>query len=100
MHNQGGGDRDWTPVQGRLPTHSHLSELEISLAEGGSSTKKEQSALTVVLQLVISGLTGLILIVLSAVNLLYQGRLLPLSLRPVLRTAATYVMARAWSSGS
>ena len=68
MHNQGGGDRDWTPVQGRLPTHSHLSELEISLAEGGSSTKKEQSALTVVLQLVISGLASVILIVLGTIN--------------------------------
>ena len=39
--------------------------------------QKEQSALTVVLKLAISGLTGLTLIVLSAVNLPYQGRLVP-----------------------
>ena len=59
-----------------------------------------QSALTVVLKLVIGGLTSIILIVLSTVNLQFQGRFVPASLRPALRIVAAYVMATVWSSCS
>ena len=55
--------------------------------------ERAQSFLTVVFKLVISSLTSIILVVLGTVNLQFQGWFVPISLRPVLRTAATYVMA-------
>ena len=59
-----------------------------------------QSALTVILKLVIRGLTSIILIVLTTVNLQFQGQFIPISLRPVLGIVAAYVMATVWSSCS
>ena len=56
-----------------------------------------QSALTIILKLVIGGLTSIILIVLSTVNLQFQGWSVSISLRPILGTSATFVMARDWS---
>ena len=44
------------------------------------------------------GLTSVILSVFSTVNLQFQGRCFPISLRPTLRTVAAYVMATVWSS--
>ena len=64
----------------------------------GLHAETAQSALTVVLKLVISGLTSVILIVLSTVSLQFQGQFVPVSLRPILRAVASYVMATAWSS--
>ena len=53
-----------------------------------------RSALTVILKLVIGGLTSITVIVLSAVNLQLLGWFVPISLRPVLRVvAASYVLA-------
>jgi len=52
-----------------------------------------QSALTVILKLVIGGLTSVIFIVLGTVNLHFQGWFVSISLRPVLGTAAAFVMA-------
>ena len=43
-------------------------------------------------RLIISGLTSIILIVLGTVNLHFQGRFISISLRPVLRIVAVYVM--------
>ena len=45
-------------------------------------------------------MTSIILIVLSTVSLQFQGWFVPISLRPVLRIVAAYVMATAWSSCS
>ena len=59
-----------------------------------------QSALTVILTLVFGGLISVILIVLSTINLQLQGQFVPISLSPVLRIVAAYVMATAWSSCS
>ena len=59
-----------------------------------------QSALMVILKLVIGGLTSVILIVLGTVNLQFQGWFVSISLRPVLGIAAAYVMATVWSSCS
>ena len=59
-----------------------------------------QSALTVVLKLVISGLIGVILIVLSMVNRQFQGWFVPISLRPPFTLLAAYVMATVWLSCS
>ena len=57
-----------------------------------------QSALIVILKLVIGCLTSVILIVLSTVSLQFQGQFVPISLRPVFGIVATYVLAAAWSS--
>ena len=70
--------------------------------DGGKGLRAEtaQSALTVILKLVIGGLTSVILIVLSTVSLQFQGQFVPISSRAVLRIVATYVMATVWSSCS
>ena len=57
-----------------------------------------QSALTIILKLVIGGLTSVILIVSSTVSLQFLGWFVPISLRPVLGIVAAYVMATVWSS--
>ena len=62
--------------------------------------QKPQSALIVIFKLVISGLTSVILIVLGTVNLQFQGPFVLISLRPVLRIVAAYVMSTVWSSYS
>ena len=58
--------------------------------------ERTQSSLTVVFKLVISGLTRIILVVLGTVNLQFQGRFVPISLRLVLGIVAAHVMV--WSS--
>ena len=66
----------------------------------GLHAETAQSALTVILKLVIGSLASVILIVLGTVNLQFQGRFVPISLRPVLRIVAAYVLAKVWSSCS
>ena len=66
----------------------------------GLHAETAQLALTVILKLVISGQTSIILIVLSMVNLQFQGQFVPISLRPVLGIVAAYVMATGRSSCS
>ena len=56
----------------------------------GLHTETAQSALTVILNLVISGLTSVILIIWGTVNLQLRGQFVPVSVRPVLRTVAVY----------
>ena len=56
--------------------------------------------LTVLLKLVISGLTSSILIVLGAVNPQFQDQFVSVPLRPVLGTVAAYIMATVCSSCS
>ena len=56
--------------------------------ERGLHAERAQSALTVILRLVICGLTSVIVIVLSTANLQFWGQCVPTSLRPVLRTVA------------
>ena len=59
-----------------------------------------QSALTAVFRLITDGLTSVILVVLGTVNLQFQGWLVSISLRLVLRIVAVYVMTTAWPSCS
>ena len=66
----------------------------------GLHAETAQSVLTVFLKMVIRGLISIILIVLSTVNLQFQGWFVPISLGPVLRTVAPYVMAKVWLSCS
>ena len=58
------------------------------------------SALTVICKVVIDGVTSVILLFLRTVHLYFQGPCVPVSLRPTLRTAATYVMGTGWSPWS
>ena len=62
--------------------------------------QKQQSSMTVIFKLVISGLTSVILIVLGTINLQFQGPFVPISLWPVLGTAAAHVLGTVWSSCS
>ena len=62
--------------------------------------QKQHSQLTVILQWIICGLTSVIVIVSSTVNLQFHGRFVSISLRSVLRIVAAYVMATVWSSCS
>ena len=59
-----------------------------------------QSALTVILKLVISVLSNVILVVLDTVSLQFQGQFVPVSLWPVLGTVAAHVLGAIWSSSS
>ena len=56
----------------------------------GLQAETAQSVLIVLLKLVISGLTSVVLI---AINLQFQGRFVPISLRPIFGIVAAYVMA-------
>ena len=66
----------------------------------GLHVETVQSALTAILKSVIGGLTSILLIVLSTVNLQFKGQFVPISLRPVLGIVAAYVMATVCSSCS
>ena len=54
----------------------------------GATCRTAQSALTVILRLISSGLTSIILLVLGTVNLQLQGWFISVSLRPILGIAA------------
>ena len=90
----------WTPVQ-RLTPYPDNQCLRASVdREREFQSETAQSALTVILKLIIGGLTSVISYVLSTNNLQSHGRFVPVSLRPVLRILAAYVMATVWSSCS
>ena len=55
---------------------------------------------TVILKLVISDLISIILIALSTVSLQFQHWFISISLWPILRIVAAYIMATVWSSCS
>ena len=58
------------------------------------------SSLTVIFELVVVGLTSVILIVLGTVNLQVRGLFVPISLRSLLGIVAAYVLGTVWSSYS
>ena len=58
----------------------------------GIYVETAQSALTVIFKLIIGGLVSLILVVLSTVNLQFQGLFVPISLWPVLRIVVAHVV--------
>ena len=65
----------------------------------GLRAETAQPTPTIIFTLVISDLTGVILVVLGAVNP-FQGLLVPIFLRPVLKIVAAYVQGTVWSSCS
>ena len=76
------------------------NEWARAFIDGGKGVHAEtaQAAPTGILTLVSGRLTGVVLIVLSTVRLQFQGRFVPISLRPALGIVATYVVATVWSS--
>ena len=86
-------------VQRPIPPYWRPVRQELVQTEGGGS-KKKQSALIVILKQVISCLTSVILVVLGTVNLQFQGYFVSISLRPVLRIVAAYVVGTVQSSSS
>ena len=66
----------------------------------GLHAETSESAQTVILKLVICGLTSIILIILSTANLHFQVQFLFISLRPVIQIVVVKVMATAWSACS
>ena len=86
--------------KGQLPPPDNQG-ARVFIGRGrGLRVEAAQSALTIILKLVIGGLTSIILIVLSTVNLQFHGWFVPTSLRPILRIVAASVMATVWSSCS
>ena len=77
----------------------HKQGMRESLVEG-LHAEIAQSSLTVILKLVISGLTSIILVVLGTVTLQFQGALVPISLRSALRIVAAHILGTVWSSCS
>ena len=86
----GGG---WTSVRKLTLPPPHQNQWARAFIGGGKGLHVEtaQSALTVILKLVIGGLTSVLLTVLSTVNLQFQGRFVSISLRPVLGIVAAYM---------
>ena len=98
-----GNQRGWS---GLLPkttpsTTVTISGQELLKAEGGGYRQKQRGQLWQSPWIVsFGGLTSIILIVLSTVNIQFQGPFVAISLRPVLRIMAAYVMVIVWSSCS
>ena len=90
----GGGQ---TPVQSATPPLTIMGQQSVQAEEWGYM-QKQQSALTVILKLVTSGLTNIIVIVLNTGDFKFQGCIFPISLRPMLTTVGASVMAPVWSS--
>ena len=67
--------------------------------EWGLHTEAAQPPLTVI-KLVIADLPSVIVIVLGTVNLQFRGPFVPISLRPILRIVAAYVVGIVWWSRS
>ena len=94
--------QEYTPVQRLTPLPATDNQWERTFIDRGRELYAEtaQSALTVILKLIIGGLTNVILIALSAINLQFQTWFVPVSVRPVLGIVAASIMATVWSSCS
>ena len=86
--------------KGQLPPPADNQWARAFIDGGRGYVETAQSALIVILKLVLGGMISVILIVLSTVSLQFQGQFVPISLRPVLGVVAAYVMATVWSSCS
>ena len=96
--------RWWKSVQRPTPATWQPVGQELfyrqTLGVVGATCRTAELSLTVIFKSVIGGLTSIILIVLGTVNLQFQGPFVSISLRPVLRIVAVYVMSIVWSSCS
>ena len=94
---RGGGQ---TPIQRPTPPTDNQGARAFIDGGWGLHAERTQSALTGILKLAIGGMISVVLIVLSAVSLQFQGWFVPIALRTVLGIVAAYVMATVWSSCS
>ena len=62
--------------------------------------QKQQSSLTIIFKLVISGLTGIILVVLDTVHSQFRGPFVPIYMQSVLRIVAAHILCTVRSSCS
>ena len=85
--------------KGQLPLNNQEARAFVDRGRGPHA-EAAQSSLIVILKLVIGGLTSIILITSGTVNVQFQGPFISISLSPILRTVAAYVMATVWSSCS
>ena len=91
----------WTPVPRPFPHPPDTQWARASVGRGrGLRADRAQSALTVILKLVIGGLTSIILNVLGTVNLQFQGPFVSISLWSVLGIVEAHVLGTVWSSCS
>ena len=79
-----------------LATSGARAFIDRDVGVRGLRAEKAQSALMVIFWLVISGLTGIMLVVLGTVNLQFQGPLVLISLWPVLGTVRAHVLGAVW----
>ena len=87
--------------KGLLPQPLTISGARAFIDRGrGLHAETSQSPLTVILKLVVGGLTGVIFIVFGTVKLQFPSWFISISLRPVLRTVATQIMGAVWISCS
>ena len=95
---EGGGGRIAVQRPPPPPTTPNCSNKQgvrafIDRVRGRGYVQKQHSQLTVTFKLVTTGLTSLILVALSTVNLRFQGPFAPISLRSVLRIMAASVLS-------
>ena len=79
------------------PTDNQWARYLFYMGGEGLHEETAQSALTIILKL-IGHQISIISIAFSAVYLQFQDWMVPISLRPILRTVAVVVMATVWSS--
>ena len=83
-------------------THSQQAGGQNFYRQNGVGLQVEtaQLSLTVIFELVTSGLTSVILVALGTVNLQFWCPFIPISLQPVLGCVAAHVLGTVWSSCS
>ena len=97
-----GGGGWWTFVQRLTPPHDKQGVRafidRVAGAERGITCRNSTVITNSHLQLVISGLTSIILVALGTVNLQFWDALVPISLQSVLRIVAAQTLGTVWSS--
>ena len=88
--------------KGQFPTTTTSGQEHLQVEGGGYMQKQHSQLGQSSWNWSCGGLTSVILIVLSidTINLQFQGRFVPIFLRPILGIVAAYVMATVWSSCS
>ena len=91
---QRGGVGEWrgglTSVQSPIPSPGN-QWTTACIAERGGYTQKQQSAPTAIF-ILLTSLVSVILVVSSIVSLLFQRPFVPISLRPILRIVAAFLV--------
>ena len=91
------GRADSCPKASSVPNPNNQRARAFIGWEGELHVDTTQSALTVILKLVFSGLTSVLLIVLMTMKLQFQGHFAPMFFWPILEIVAAYVVTTVWS---